>query len=216
MNSSFLKIGLMSALFTAPSLQSMSKAATPELVNIKKINSTIGVDVVYATDKNFTGKVIYKSAQCYVLKEVAQALNDVQKELEKKNLGLVIWDGYRPMSAQKKLWDVCAVQYPDENERENYVSNPAKGGRHTRGTAVDVTLKNLQTGQLLEMPTAFDHFGKEAWRNYEGPLLTAEAKKNRALLEEVMTKHGFIGLPSEWWHFDFNNWKSCPPLDIEI
>ncbi len=185
-----------------------------ELINIKKVNPTIHTDVIYATNKNFTKEVIYTSAQCYLHKEAAQALSEVQKELAKQKLGLKIWDGYRPLSAQWKLWNICAKQYPDQKERENYVSNPVKGGWHTRGTAVDVTLIDLETGKELEMPTEFDHFGPEAWRNYQK--LPATAKKNSQLLEDIMKKYGFDGLPSEWWHFDYKGWKDCAVLDIDF
>ncbi len=191
-------------------------STTPEqnLIKIAKINPAIKTQIYYATDQNFTGQVIYTSSKCYVRKGVAQALDAVQKELAAKKLGLKIWDGYRPVVAQQKLWDVCAKQYPNEKERENYVGNPKKGGRHTRGTAVDVTLIDLETGKELPMPTKFDHFGPEAWRSYDK--LPQEVKNNRTLLEEVMTKHGFKGLESEWWHFDFNGWEKCPVLNIDF
>lgn len=212
---SFLRSSFFT-FFIATQIVGSQRSAKAQLVEIQKINPAIATDIIYATNKNFTGQIIYKSSQCYFLPQVAQALSKVQQELEQKGLGLVVWDGYRPMSAQKKLWDVCAQQYPDEKERENYVSNPAKGGRHTRGTAADCTLIDLKTGQLLEMPTEFDHFGPEAWRDYNGPKLSLNAKKNREVLQTVMEKYGFKGLKSEWWHFDYHNWEQCPPLDIEL
>ena len=178
------------------------------LVELSKINSHITINLIYATSHNFTGKQIYKkTAKAYLIKEAAHALSDVQKELETMGLGLVVWDAYRPLSAQQKLWDVCAQKYPDEKERENYVSNPAKGGRHTRGTSVDVTLKYLKTGKLLDMGTHFDHFGPEAWHTYTGPKISKKAKENRALLARIMEKHGFIRITSEWWHYDCKDWE---------
>lgn len=205
---------LLSALLKVNLVFCMS--SKPELVEVQKVNPKIAVEVVYATDKNFTGKVIYTASKCLLRKEVAQALNEVQLELEQKGLGLKVWDAYRPMSAQQKFWDVLAEKYPDEKERENYVSNPKKGGRHTRGTAVDCTLVDLKDGKEVEKPTEFDHFGQEAWRNYNGPALTLKAKEHRDLLESVMKKHGFDGLPSEWWHFDFQGWQECNPLNVEF
>src|SRR6266851_9371341 len=103
-----------------------------DLVDIQKIISTIHIEVYYATKKNFTGQQIYPVEKCYVHKDVANALSKVQNELNRQGLGLKIWDGYRPLFAQWKLWSIV----PDER----YVSDPVKGGRHTRGTAVDVTL----------------------------------------------------------------------------
>jgi zinc D-Ala-D-Ala dipeptidase len=141
-----------------------------------------------------------------VRKEVAHALNAVQKELSRKGLGLKIWDAYRSLSAQWKLWKIC----PDEK----YVSDPRKGGRHTRGTAVDVTLIDLKTGKELEMPTGFDDFSEKAWNDYAGA--SSEAIKNRTLLRNVMIKYGFTGIATEWWHFDYKNWQEYPVLDIEL
>jgi D-alanyl-D-alanine dipeptidase len=176
------------------------------LISIKKINPSIKTEIVYATTRNFTGKIIYQNAECFVRNEVACALNAVQKELEHKGLGLKIWDAYRPLSAQWKLWEIC----PDEK----YVSDPRKGGRHTRGTAVDVTLIDLKSGKELEMPTGFDDFSEKAWSDYAGA--SYEAKMNRALLQAVMAKYGFTGIATEWWHFDYKDWQNYPVLDIEL
>ncbi len=190
-------------------------AAKPNLVLVKNVNPSIKIETVYATSNNFTNEVIYECSKCYVLQEVAVRLNEIQKELAAKGLGLKVWDGYRPLSAQKKMWDVCAQQFPDENERENYVTNPAKGGgRHTRGTTVDLTIIDLATGKELDMGTGFDDFSKRAWRDC--PELSAQVKKNRAILDAVMEKHGFKGIKAEWWHFDLNNWQQFEPLDVAL
>ena len=192
-----------------------------KLVDIKKINPQITVELVYATPFNFTHARIYDTTICCVLSEVATQLDAIQKELEKmiskqhpKGLGLKIWDGYRPLSAQKKMWDACAKQYPDETERENYISNPAKGGRHTRGTTVDVTIIDRATGKELAMGTGFDDFSKKAWKDYAQ--LSNEVKKNRKILDTVMEKHGFNGIKSEWWHFDYKDWQHYEPLDVAL
>ena len=187
------------------------------LVELSKINSHITINLIYATSHNFTGKQIYKkTAKAYLIKEAAHALSNVQNELETMGLGLVVWDAYRPVSAQQKLWDVCAQKYPDPLQREKYVSNPAKGGRHTRGTSVDLTLKELKTGKLLEMGTQFDHFGIEAWHSYTGAKISKKAKENRVLLAHIMEKHGFKRIVSEWWHYDYKNWEQHEPQNVEI
>jgi hypothetical protein len=64
------------------------------------------------------------------------------------------------------------------------------------------------------MPSDFDDFSERAHRNYRGG--TAEQRRNRQLLEGVMEKHGFVGYPTEWWHFDLADWEKYPPLDIPI
>ncbi|MFH1254060.1 MAG: D-alanyl-D-alanine dipeptidase [bacterium] len=177
------------------------------LIEIKKINPTIKLDIRYATANNFTGKVIYPSAQCFLEKEAALALDAVQKELNAKGYGLKIFDGYRPLSVQKIFWEI----YPDEK----YVANPAKGSKHNRGTAVDLTLIDIKSGKELKMPSEFDEFSSRANRNYP-KMDNATAKHNCKLLESIMEKHGFIGLTSEWWHFDYKNWKKYPIQDISF
>lgn len=174
-----------------------------ELVDVQTYIPTLQVDLKYATNDNFTGVVIYPFLKCYLLKEVALHLQNVQNELQTMGLGLKIWDGFRPLSAQWKLWELV----PDER----YVSNPRKGGRHTRGTAVDVTLVTTD-GQELLMPSGFDDFSEKAHRDYANA--SEEALSHRALLQQVMEKHGFIGFPFEWWHFDFMGWEDYESLDI--
>ena len=180
--------------------------AQAQLVPVKKIIPTIICDIRYATKNNFTGQQVYNLSECYLLAPVAQALNKVQKELSLQGLGLKIWDGYRPLTAQWKLWHIV----PDKR----YVSNPKNGGKHCRGTAVDVTLVNLKTGKELPMPTGFDEFTERAWANYDN--LPDDVKKNRKSLRDVMYKHGFSGITSEWWHFDYKGWRDLPSLDIPL
>ena len=83
-----------------------------------------------------------------------------------------------------------------------------------RGAAVDVTLIRLQDGTELPMPTPYDDFTERAHRDFMD--LPADAIRNRQLLEQVLTRHGFVGLPTEWWHFDDQDWKNYPLLDVEI
>jgi len=173
-----------------------------ELVDIQTLIPKIQIDLRYATANNFTGQIVYHFNTCLLLREVALKLKDVQVELESLGCGLKIWDGFRPFAAQWKFWELV----PDER----YVSDPRKGGRHTRGTAVDLTLVAADGHELL-MPSDFDDFSERAHRNYMGA--SEEAIHNRTLLQEVMEIHGFIGLPSEWWHFDLLGWEDYPPLD---
>ena len=158
----------------------------------------IVVDMQYAKENNFTGKVIYSCKKCFVLKTVAEKLAAVQKELENQNLGLKILDGFRPMTAVKKFWEV----YPDPK----YVSHPEKGGRrHTRGTAVDVTLVD-KDGKEVTMPTSFDDFSEKAGSDAKD--VSVEAKKNREILKAAMKKFGFETYSGEWWHFDLKGWEN--------
>lgn len=202
-------IGFSIAVFFCLKAESVVSTAKShhQLVELTKINSHIRVHLVYATSENFTKKIIYKKcARAYLLEHVARALSDVQNELEKQGLGLLIWDAYRPLQGQQALWDAC----PDER----FVYPPHKGGKHTRGTTVDLTLVDLKTGALCEMPTGFDSFTPQAARDF--PDVSPKALKNRTLLQHVMCKHGFATIPNEWWHFDYQGWQDYKPLAIDF
>ena len=173
------------------------------LVFLGKIDSTIATDVRYATKNNFTHRVLYPSAKVYLRKIVAEHLkmvNDYVKE--KYNLRLKVFDGYRPLSVQKKMWKIV----PDSR----YVANPQNGSRHNRGAAVDLTLID-SAGKELDMGTGFDNFTEKAHYNYSG--LSEEQKKNRKILRDAMMKFGFEPLETEWWHFDYHGWKRFHILD---
>jgi D-alanyl-D-alanine dipeptidase len=195
-----------SSTITTPPPFTTSKDAS-RLVNIQTINSTIKTNILYACPHNFTGKTIYPpSAACYLLKNVAEQLNAVQHDLKNKGLGLLVTDAFRPLSAQQALWEAC----PDER----YVAHPSKGGRHTRGTTIDVTLIQLSNGIELDMGTEVDEMKPEA--AYTCPTISDEAKKNRALLRNAMKDHGFEPIQNEWWHFDYKGWQSQPVLDVDF
>jgi D-alanyl-D-alanine dipeptidase len=183
-----------------------------DLVEVVKINPHIRLDIRYATTNNFAKKVVYPSARCFLEEPAAKALDAVQQKLEKFGLGLKIFDGYRPLSVQKIFWNVVSDQFPDETVRAQYVANPVTGSRHNRGSAVDLTLIDLKTGEELVMPSGYDDFSEKAHRNYNA--MSPEAKKNCRLLETIMKSHGFEPLPSEWWHFDWRDWKSFPIQDV--
>lgn len=176
-----------------------------ELVDLHAIDPRIKIDLKYATSDNFTHQIVYDFHRCLIIRKAALRLKEVQDELEQRGLSLKVWDGYRPISAQWRFWEIL----PDTR----YVSDPRKGGRHTRGTAVDVTLVTKEGGDL-PMPTPFDQFNAEAHRDFRG--CSEEAQKNRQLLETVMEKHGFVGFPTEWWHFDYVDWEQYPPRDVDV
>ncbi|MBI5403970.1 MAG: M15 family metallopeptidase [Ignavibacteriae bacterium] len=176
-----------------------------DLVDVKKLDSTIMLDIKYATENNFTGKKIYDEAKFYLRKEPALKILEVQKELQKFGLGLKIFDGYRPLSVQKKFWEIM----PDER----YVADPKKGSRHNRGMAVDLTLVD-KDGNEISMPTPYDDFTEKASRDYFD--LPAQILINRKFLEDIMVKYGFTGFPTEWWHFDYEGWEKYDILDVDF
>ncbi|EHO41510.1 D-alanyl-D-alanine dipeptidase [Caldithrix abyssi] len=178
---------------------------TPEFVDIQKMNPSIILDIRYATSNNFLHRAVYDQARCFLVKEAALKLNEVQKELQTLGLGLKIFDAYRPLSVQKAMWQIM----PDAR----YVANPAKGSRHNRGCAVDLTLVD-STGKELPMPTEYDDFTKRAHHNYMK--LPASIRLNRWILKTVMEKHGFKPISSEWWHYDMVGWQKYPVMDLSF
>lgn len=179
-----------------------------DLVELVKINPTIKLDIRYATDNNFAHKQVYPVAKCYAQDVVATELDAIQKELAPLGLGLKIFDGYRPFPIQEIFWKICP--------NSDYVAKPdwehQKGSKHNRGTAVDLTLIDLKTGKELAMPSEFDDLTKHAHRAYE--IMSPEAAKNCHQLEDLMVKHGFEPLKTEWWHFDYKDWKNYPLMKI--
>ncbi len=176
-----------------------------QLVEIIQVSPRIKLDIRYATSNNFTGKVIYSSPRCFLRRKTAERLHRVQLFLEKEGLGLKIFDGYRPLSAQKILWEL----FPNSA----FVADPAIGSKHNRGASVDLTLVDSR-GLELPMPSEFDEFSERAERAYEGA--PKEVLFNRDRLERAMKIEGFIPYEHEWWHFDDPDWENYPILDISI
>jgi D-alanyl-D-alanine dipeptidase len=176
------------------------------LIDVQSVEPAIRIDVRYATPDNFLHTTLYPVAKVFVRWPVAIALRDVQRELASRNLGLKIFDGYRPYRVTERMWE--PIRNPD------FVADPAKGSRHNRGAAVDLTLVDLTTGRELAMPTPFDDFTSRARQDFND--LSPEVIANRATLRDVMTRHGFEPLPSEWWHYDYHGWELYELMDLDL
>jgi D-alanyl-D-alanine dipeptidase len=170
------------------------------------VSYILRLDMPYARTNNFTGHRLYWEGRCFLRPETAQKLVAADEELKSAGLTLKVFDCYRPLSVQRRMWAIV----PDER----YVANPDKGSRHNRGAAVDVSLVRLSDGVEVWMPTLHDDFSERAHRDYMN--LPPEPLENRKKLEEVMTRHGFIGLPTEWWHFDDSDWQKYEILDVQF
>lgn len=157
------------------------------------------IDLIYTTSNNFTNQKLYDSSDCLLRATTAQKLLLANKKFNKLGFKIKIWDAFRPVKIQEKMWEI----YPDEN----FVANPAKGkSNHCKGSAVDVTLCTMDNVEL-KMPTEFDHFGIESYRNYYSNL-PDEVQKNVIILEKTMIECGFEPNPTEWWHFnDTDNYE---------
>lgn len=186
--------------------EQVAKEPKMELINLEKYIKNVCLDIRYATNKNFTKQVIYNLPRAFARQEVADALKMVQDSLAFYNLGIKIYDAYRPYEASLRFFEV----YPDTN----FVANPRYGSRHNRGCAIDLTLVELKTGKEIPMPTEFDDFSEKANPNYKN--LSDTILKNRAFLFSIMNHFGFSYYPNEWWHFDYKDWYSYPLMDIRF
>ncbi len=184
------------------------KDAKDGLVELIKLDDTIKLDIRYATTNNFVGKKIYEEARAFMQKPAAESIVRIHQNLKKQNLGLVIFDGYRPLSATKIFWEVTPA------DKKKFVANPQKGSKHNRGCAVDLGLFDLKTGKNLDMPTDFDDFTEKAAIDYADA--TETQKKNREILQKAMEADGFKVYAAEWWHYDFQNCPESQILDIQF
>ena len=175
-----------------------------EYVLVNKYIPDIYVELMYATDNNFTGVRIYDFTDAYLRYGTVKKLANVQKELKEQGYSLKIWDAYRPFEAQQKLWEV----YPDPN----YVANPADGmKKHNLGGTVDITMVAAD-GSVISMPTEFDDFSLKADRDYSD-IEDEEAVKNVMILQNAMENNGFTGYQGEWW--DYSDTVEYEAVDFE-
>ena len=205
-------VGIISAVYICRHLFGISPLSAEtiknnDLVNIQELDSTILIDLKYSTTDNFMNMDMYGDLEtCYLRKKPAEMLLRANEYLKKTNpeLNLLIYDGLRPRSIQRKLWN--ALDEVPETERTQYVADPEKGSIHNYGAAVDLTLAH-ENGSPLDMGTNYDYFGELAFPALEDSLLsigvlTKAQIQNRKILRSVMTKAGFSTISSEWWHFN--------------
>ncbi len=200
-----LLVSVASAQTGPPKEENKQEAHLIELITLDK---TIKLDIRYATQNNFTGKKVYPQARAFLQKPAAKRVAKVHKKLKKKGLGIVIFDGYRPWTITKLFWETVIP------EQRKFVADPAKGSKHNRGCAVDLSIFDLKTGKLLPMPSEYDEFTERASPDYAGG--AEEERANRELLRKLMEAEGFTVNPNEWWHFDYKDWESYAIYDISF
>lgn len=194
---------LFALLFS--NLYSEGNAQQP-LVNLKDLSTEFVYEIRYATPNNFIGETLYDCAECLLRPEVAQALLEANQYFCEKGYRIKIYDCYRPLDVQKKMW----ARVP----RPTYVGNPyGNGSVHNKGAAVDLTLETLE-GCYVEMGSDYDYFGKEAHiDNYN---FSEEILAHRKLLFEGMRKFGFNTIRTEWWHFSYKRNSSYKTLNLPL
>jgi D-alanyl-D-alanine dipeptidase len=203
---------MLPTLAMAMALLGLSTAAGPaaaagglrcigsELVPLLALEPRPLFELRYASPYNFLGATLYPALTPALRCPVALALQLVQRDLAADGLGLKVWDAYRPLTVQQRMWET--IRDP------RYVSDPAvNAGRHTRGTAVDVTLVDRR-GRELPMPTDFDDFSEAA--HLDAPGIASDRAANARLLRRAMERRGFLSFPTEWWHFDWKDWQTLP------
>lgn len=163
-----------------------------DFVRLKDLSADFVYELKYATPDNFLKQAVYDCGECYLRKSTAEALVKANEAFKQLGYRIKLFDCYRPLSVQKKMWKILPGTH--------YVANPAKGSKHNRGAAVDLTLVDAQ-GKELNMGTPFDFFGKEAHHTYTQH--SKEVLENRKLLKETLDKFNFKSIYSEWWHYEY-------------
>ena len=171
-----------------------------DLAELVALDSTILLDIRYATTNNFMGEIFYSEPRAFLQRPAAEALVRAHHWLGEQGYGLLIHDGYRPWYVTKMFWDATP------EELRVFVANPADGSRHNRGCAVDLTLYDLETGAPVTMTGGYDEMSPRSYPDYPGG--TDRQRWHRELLREAMEAQGFSVYEAEWWHFDYNDWPS--------
>ena len=178
----------------------------PDLVELSVLEPTLHLDIRYATSNNFVGRPVYAEARAFLQRPAAHALMRVHRALHAKNYGLLVFDAYRPWSITKLFWDVVPP------EKREFVADPAKGSKHNRGCAVDLSMYDIRTGREVPMPSAYDEMSERAYPDYRGG--DPETRATREILRAAMEREGFKVEPNEWWHYNYRDWQQYPILDI--
>jgi D-alanyl-D-alanine dipeptidase len=189
----------------APPVNTVETAIAPDavadtlLTDVRTADPSIVVEMRYATANNFTGAPLpgYLANRAFLRREAATALSRVQGDLRARNLGLKIFDAYRPVRATLAMVDWTARVNRPDLLKDGYI---ASRSRHNLGLAIDLTLIDLATGKELEMGTPFDTFSSAA----HTANATGVAAVNRQRLKAAMEKEGFTNYDQEWWHFTFD------------
>jgi zinc D-Ala-D-Ala dipeptidase len=173
------------------------------LVDIRSVDPTIVIELRYAGQNNMVGRPLYPRGACALVRpEVASGLAAAQAFLRRYQFGLKIWDAYRPVAVQAKLWQAA--------RNSDYVANPeiGVGSLHSWGVAVDATLVDTWN-RPVRMPSDFDDFTPAAMWRYAGH--HPDIRAHVHLLQTAMRNAGFWGLRTEWWHFTIADWQKYLP-----
>ncbi|WP_343589040.1 M15 family metallopeptidase [Flavobacterium sp.] len=175
-------------VYTSPSEVKISDTT---FVNLRDYSNDFIYDMKYATEDNFLKTKVYDCAECMLRLKTVKALIAANKDFQKKGYKIKLYDCYRPLDIQKKMWEIVSNPI--------YVADPKKGSIHNRGGAVDISLVDVK-GKEVDMGTSFDFFGIMASHNFKQ--LSKDILSNRKYLKNTMIKNGFNSFDSEWWHYN--------------
>ena len=177
----------------------------PDLVDVASLDPAIRLDIRYATTNIFMSAPMYSSARAFLQRPAAEALLRAHRALLARGYGVLVHDAYRPWYVTWMFWEATAEQY------HNFVANPARGSKHNRGCAIDMSIYDLRTGLPVGMPSTYDEFSERASPNYPGG--TQEQRALRDMLRGIMEAEGFTVDAGEWWHFDYRDWAMYPVMN---
>jgi D-alanyl-D-alanine dipeptidase/CubicO group peptidase (beta-lactamase class C family) len=180
----------------------------PDFLEVARLDPTIKLDMRYATTNNFVSTAFYKEARAFLQRPAAEALVRANQRLLPRGYGLLIHDSYRPWYVTRMFWDATP------EDKRMFVANPANGSRHNRGCAIDLTLYDLKTGRPIQMVSGYDEFSDRAYPDYPGG--TSLQRWHRKLLRRAMEAEGFTVFNTEWWHFDYRDWRKYPISNVRF
>jgi zinc D-Ala-D-Ala dipeptidase len=189
---------IVAALAASPPEES-GEFRDSDLVELVALEPGIRLDIRYAGPDNFLSQPVYAQARAFMQRPAAEAVVRAHRALAAQGYGLLVHDAYRPWYVTKVFWDATPPAQHD------FVADPAQGSRHNRGCAIDVTLFELASGKVVEMPSLYDEMTERSYPGYAGG--SAQQRAHRDLLRRALEAEGFQVLETEWWHFDYQDWR---------
>jgi len=171
------------------------------LIEITQNSHPVILKLLYATNNNFTGKVIYKNPRCFLHEKAMPLFEKAIHLADRQGYRLKIFDTFRPKKAAEALWDFCP--------NPMYVADPQKGSNHTRGIAIDLSLID-KNGRELDMGTPFDDFTENSHHSAISP---PEIARNRYMLLGIMISAGWDFYNNEWLHYQMFSPKDYPLIE---
>jgi zinc D-Ala-D-Ala dipeptidase len=190
---------LLAAALAASPPEESGEFRDSDLVELVTLEPGIRLDIRYAGSDNFLSQPVYAQPRAFMQRPAAEALVRAHRALGAQGYGLLVHDAYRPWYVTKVFWDATPPAQHD------FVADPAQGSRHNRGCAVDVTLFELASGKVIEMPSLYDEMTERSYPGYAGG--SAQQRAHRDRLRQALEAEGFQVLETEWWHFDYQDWR---------